>query len=109
MKKKKKQDLITQFADAIDTTGSDILPDGLVERAMEHKKLSSMLGAAYDLDLPEEKLAHLSTRVMARARASVEPGISVVPKITTAVSPGLTRPVSFTMSRPSNINCSMLS
>ena len=75
MKKKKKQDLITQFADAIDTTGSDILPDGLVERAMEHKKLSSLLGAAYDLDLPEEKLAHLSTRVMARARASVEPGI----------------------------------
>ena len=34
-----------------------------------------MLSEAYDTELPDEKLAYLGTRVLARARATVEPGI----------------------------------
>jgi len=75
MKKKKEHELITRFADRLGEPGTDSLPGDLAGTAAEHAKLSLLLREAYDSDVADEKLAYLGTRVMARARATVEPGM----------------------------------
>jgi hypothetical protein len=73
--KKKKKILITRFADGIDDVSAGSLPDGLAKAVEEHRKISGLLRDAYASAPAEARLAHLGTRVIARARAGKEPDI----------------------------------
>lgn len=69
--KRKNKILVTRFADGID----DTLPDSMANQAAEHRKVSGLLRKAYAAAPADTRLAHLGTRVLARARAEKTPGM----------------------------------